>query len=295
LIAALTAIAGAVVLAQQARDVPQVLKAGTGSIAGRIVSDGSPPQPVRRASVMLSEQVGAYGARMFVSDDEGRFEFTNLPAGRYLITATKAAYLPTAYGVTKPMRTGSQPTGTAIVLNDGQRMTDVTLRITRGAVITGLITGPDGRPIQSALVYLGYFIRSGASGARRLTTLSNGSTYTDARGVYRLFGIPPGDYYLISAAGPTTEAETTTEADVQRALELARGGPASSGVTAQSATARRPTVGYLPTFHPGTASIADATPVTLTAGEERGHDRGVGGPQERRQSGHAIDVEEHQL
>jgi len=75
----------------------------TAVIAGRVVSATAPGEPVRRVTVTLSGATGNR-PRAAVTDDAGRFAFPALPAGSYQLSAWKAAYLPTAYGVTRPAK-----------------------------------------------------------------------------------------------------------------------------------------------------------------------------------------------
>ena len=246
------------------RDAASTMPARTGSasIAGLVV-DALSSQPVRRATVVVTDSASSSGSRLAVTDDHGRFAFEGLPSGRYVVTATKAAYLPTAFGVSKPMRLGSVPTGTAIALTEGEKIPDVTLRITRGGVITGTVHGSDGRPARRVGVGLVYVTRAPFSGERTLASVPSANTFTDARGVYRIYGLPPGEY--IAAVAPTGgpgsgDHEATTEAELQRAAAATQ--PGRSGN-------RRPTFGYAPMFYPGTTRAADASPIVLSAGEER--------------------------
>jgi hypothetical protein len=163
---AAVAFATAVVAARQvtpARDASgpaPPMRAGTASISGRVVADGPAAEPIRRVTVIANEQVSGLGARRVVTDDLGRFDLSELPAGRYLVSATKAAYLPTAYGVTKPMRPGAVFTGTAIVVQEGQRLADVTIRMTRGSVVAGIVRSQDGQPVRGVSLSLFYFRRA---------------------------------------------------------------------------------------------------------------------------------------
>ena len=91
---------------------------GTAALAG-IVIDGE-KQPVRRASVSISGDMRLN--RRTVTDDAGRFQFADLPAGRFTITAAKAGYPETSYGAKRPFRTGS-----GVMLAEGQRLTDIQL------------------------------------------------------------------------------------------------------------------------------------------------------------------------
>ena len=126
-------------LQAQQRDTPAIVATGTGSIAGRIVSDDATPRPVRRAIVTITGDLPA--ARSAITDDEGRFVFGSVPAGRFGINAAKAAYLPASYGALRPGRLGTQ-----LQLAQGEQAT-VTIRMARGGVISGRLTDGIGAPM----------------------------------------------------------------------------------------------------------------------------------------------------
>jgi len=186
---------------RQVRDAgatAQTARTGSGSISG-VVVDGVTGAPVRRVTVVASDQSGAINAqRVSVTEDDGRFVFRGLPAGRFVILGTKPTYLPTAYGVIKPMRPGSTPTGTAIALADGQQFTDATLRITRGCVVTGVVRGTDGQPVRGATIAIAYATRAPMTGDRVLSTLQTNGTVTrsdDSIGPYSSRGPTWNDKY----------------------------------------------------------------------------------------------------
>lgn len=262
---------------RDARQKAASVQTGSALISGTVV-DGVAGTPIRRAIVSISDQTSGFGSRTTVTEDDGSFAFRNLPAGRFLVTGTKAAYLPTAYGVNKPMRPGSVPTGSAIALSEGQQSADIVLRMTRGGVVTGVVRGPDGRPLRGATVSLAYSLRAPLTGERTLALAPGGGAVTDVRGAYRLFGVPPGEYVASVrlaefTAGVTNDLESTTDGDVRRLRDLAAGrsaGPAGAAATTTAAAPRRPTYGYATVFYPGTTALADAAPITLDPGEERG-------------------------
>jgi uncharacterized protein (DUF2141 family) len=263
------------------RDAGRTLAAppatGTVVLAGIVMTDDVESRPIRRATVMIGNNPNMSGGRLTVTDDEGRFRFAGLPAGRYVVTATKPGYVPAAYGTRRPMRTGEPQTGTAIAVEDGQQVTDLILRILRGAVITGTIRGIDGQPARGISVGLLQWRPAPPAGVRILTAVrtANVDSVTDARGVYRIFGLPPGEYFVAAFPPSAANLEQTRDVDLLRALEPSRTRPgiAAAGMPAGVATASalpRPAVGFAPMFYPGTSSRAGAAPIALRASEVRG-------------------------
>jgi hypothetical protein len=76
------------------------------------------------------------------TDLDGRYEFANLPAGRYNVSASKGAYLTTMWGQQKPMGLS-----TPIDLAPGQTLERVDFSLPRGGVITGRILDEFGEPL----------------------------------------------------------------------------------------------------------------------------------------------------
>jgi uncharacterized protein (DUF2141 family) len=244
---------------------------GTASLSGTIVTDTRDERPVRRALVSLAAPDALAGGRQVLTDDTGRFTFVNLPAGRYMLAASKPGMIRAAFGAKRPERPGS-----AIQVVDGQQMTGVKLRMLPGAVIAGTVRDPAGQPIAGARAYIMRYGFSYQSGERELHQAAAGlGEPTDDRGQYRVYGLPPGEYVVVVMATPMgprggTAVHQTTAADVQWALRLMR--PAVPTTVQPAATAppsAGPDVDYAPIFHPGTADQANATTITLTAGQER--------------------------
>jgi len=73
---------------------------GTSRIRGRVlVADTG--QPARRATVNISAPE-VRGNRVATTDMDGRFEFLNLPPGRYSINTSKGGFIGLSYGQTRP-------------------------------------------------------------------------------------------------------------------------------------------------------------------------------------------------
>jgi len=253
----LTAIAIAALAASlyagQVRDAT-----GTAVISGVVVTDSSSPEPLRRAAVRLAGAAGT-STRLIGTDDNGRFAFTALPAGSYTLSAARAGYVTTFHGSSRP---GRGP-GVPVAVADGARV-DVTMRILRGAVITGTMSDVRGNPMPDIAIHA---VELGPGGAA-----TPARAMTDHLGVYRIFGLPPGDYLVaaIPRLGPvggsmaiTGDVVSVTDAEAQ----WARAGGGAGSVATRPAAGRP--VAYAPVFYPGTADAAGAAIVKVNPGEER--------------------------
>ncbi len=235
-----------------ARDVPaQPARVdGTGRISGRVLTTDT-GRPVRRARVLLNAPE-LPGGRGTLTDGEGGFDFTGLPAGRYILAASKSGFVTLAYGQRRPL----QP-GTPLQLQDAQQLTGIELRLPRGSVIAGRVYDETGDPLPGATVrVLAYRY---AQGSRQLVPA--GSAQSDDRGEYRVWGLNPGDYYVTALA---------------RNVGLGRGGrglppfaPNAGGPPPQLELAdQAEPSGYAPTYYPGVESVVQAQPITVALGAE---------------------------
>jgi Carboxypeptidase regulatory-like domain len=250
---------------QPARDTAAATTTGTAVVSGVLVTDEADPKPIRRARVTLGSDASGWTV---VSDEGGAFEFTSLPAGQYLLRATKEGYVRAAYGARHP-----EGAGTPLAVGEGAQVTGLTLRMLRGAVITGVVRDERGRPVNAPVSVLRWEIRNGA----RVLTLDGDATPTDDRGVYRLWGLPPGEYLVrvgefSARIGEPSGIRQITSADIQRArAAVASGRPlAPASPTPAAAPLPNPPVRtYVPVYYPGVTDPMAATWITLAPGEER--------------------------
>jgi hypothetical protein len=160
---------------------------GSAEISGTVALAGG-SAPIRRAQVNLSAQA-IRNQRTLVTDDKGHFAFTSLPTGRYSLSASKPGYVTTTYGAKKAGRPG-----TPIQLADGQKFDRATILMPRGSVLTGTVVDEANEPTPGTQVRAyRYVMRTGEKSLQQ-----DGSASTDDRGVYRVYGLQPGDY-LVSA------------------------------------------------------------------------------------------------
>jgi hypothetical protein len=206
---------------------------GTAVIRGQIVAADT-GAPIRRAQVRISSPE-ARESRVAATDAQGRFEVKELPAGRYTINASKGGFVTLQYGQRRPSESG-----TPIELGDGQTFEKLTMALPRGSVIGGRITDEFGEPVANASVIAMRY--SYAGGGRRLTAAPGSSSRdtTDDQGHYRLFGLPPGEYFVSATL---------------------RSGPEAADPTGEVS-------GYAATYYPGTPNMNEASRVTLAVSQE---------------------------
>jgi len=262
---------------QQPRDprerVPTVV-VGKGTISGRVVVADS-GQPARRARVTLSGGTEVGGSRSLMTDDLGRFAFNALPEGRFNLSASKPGHLNASYG----QRLLGRP-GTPIQLADGQRL-EVQLQMSRGGVITGTVLDEHGEAIPNTPVRaLRYVMQSG-----QRTLQSAGNAQTDDRGVYRIYGLQPGDHivYATPRNSAATEVADRMREELKVLTERMQTPSASNQPEAQAMldkisemrgmvpSSDEAISGYAPVYYPGTTAPSSAVTVTVGPGEEKGN------------------------
>ena len=243
------------------------MAAGTGVIAGVVVTGESPAQPVRKAIVTISGPA-LPNSRTAITDSAGKFAIGELPEGRFTITVKKAAYIPGAYGATRPGRPG-----TPLALSAGQRA-DVTLEIARAAVLAGAIRDQQGEPVPG--VQVGALKIPGSGAVANLFSTADMTT-TDDRGVYRLFGLLPGEYVVAAVPRVTGSGEIGSRSAAEMdatLLALQRragrsGSPPPPGAAPVSPPPPSSSFSYAPTYFPGSTVFAGATRIRLGPGDER--------------------------
>jgi protocatechuate 3,4-dioxygenase beta subunit len=124
------------------RDAAESAKTGTAIIRGRVLAADT-GKPLRRARIQLTAPELAGAPRNTSTDADGRYEFMELPAGRFTIRVTRSGYLSLAYGQRRP-REAAKP----LQLADQEVLERVDVALPRMAVISGRIVDEMGDPIE---------------------------------------------------------------------------------------------------------------------------------------------------
>jgi len=212
---------------------------GTATLRGHVFAADT-GQPLRKAQVRIMQQIDvtpgpalvARENRLATSDAQGAYEFKELHAGRYTIMANKGSYVSMQYGQTRLTEPGKP-----IQILDNQTIERVDFSLPRGGVITGRILDEFGEPLSEVMVAPERF--QYVQGQRRLVPAGR-TVSTNDLGEFRIFAVPPGQYYLQATW---------------------RVGGMFGGNTDDR-------TGYAPMYFPGTVDVAQAQRLTIAIGTE---------------------------
>jgi hypothetical protein len=166
--------------------------------------------------------------RTCFADGEGHFQFDGVTGNSLALTAQKPGYF------------GDEelPAHSVQFVSVGPNSNSVVLKLSPSSAIVGRILDAADQPVEHMPVQLAN--RNVRDGRRRLEL--RGSQQTDEDGKFRFANLMPGSYYLM--AGPGT--------DDSRLL----------------AEGQLPKTGYPSVYYPGVPTLASASPLQLTAGQQ---------------------------
>ena len=204
------------------------------SVSGR-VTDGEHGVPGLTVTLISADPGQRFRSVARVrTDGDGRFLLSNVPPGRYQLMTSAPAYV--VQGVAD-----NYPPGRPLTLLAGEEVKDLDFRVERGAVITGRVTDGDGNPVISEPVTVAQVETTGQQFSTR-GGLDMRDRMTDDRGVYRIYGLPPGRYRV----------------------SVGQAGEEGGGVSVSFSRRRI----FQRTYYPGVTEQAQARVVELKAGDE---------------------------
>jgi 5-hydroxyisourate hydrolase-like protein (transthyretin family) len=214
-------------------------KEETCRISGMVLKamDGA---PLKGATVRLENGEDHEHTIATKTAGDGRFELRNVPAGRYKVIVSRNGYVEMEHGQKKL----SDP-GAAFTLSPGQTRTDFLFKLIPAAVIAGRVFNEDGEPEPNASVTASR--ETYQEGRKTLTPFAQQST--DDLGAFRLFGLPPGRYFVSA---------------MERQWGKVVGDKEFSGAPSQAGSEQ----GYAKTYYPGTPDLARAAAINVKEGDE---------------------------
>jgi uncharacterized surface anchored protein len=216
-----------------------------GSIEGQVMNlkAGSPLKKASVQLVMMNPGGGGRGQmqvrKLAETDEQGRFVFPGLDAGKYQLSAERQGFLRQNYGARK--YSGG---GTPVLVAEGQNLKAIVFQLSPQAVITGKLLDEDGEGLAGQTVRaLRYDYRGGTRQWSMVATAQ-----TSDIGEFRLPNLEPGRYLVSSSAWKGVA--------ILRQLQSSEPLPSA------------PDMMYATTYYPSTMNASTAIPIDVGAGDE---------------------------
>lgn len=154
------------------------------SVSGHVTIAGKSAAGITVVATASSTFFDAKTVSKTTTDDEGNYKLTGLAPGRLSIFPLSKAFILKAGDDYKRAEQ-------AVNVGEGEALTKVDFELVRGAVITGRITDADGRPLIGERVNV---VMEGRPEPGTQMMLDGNRNQTDDRGIYRIYGLRPGNY-----------------------------------------------------------------------------------------------------
>jgi Carboxypeptidase regulatory-like domain len=164
--------------------------AGVSRIAGTVVNAVS-GSPLPRTRISIQDARNPQNTQWTITSDDGRFEFAQLPPGKYEVRGAKRGFIAAGYEQHEQF-------STAIVTGVGLDTEHLVLRLAPVATLSGKVLNEAGEPEQSAIVSL--YVEDRSSGVDRIQYIQEEGT--DDQGTYEFWPLDAGTYFLAAKASP---------------------------------------------------------------------------------------------
>ena len=210
-------------------------------VAGIVLNDAD-GTPLGRTRVSLAEVRDRRKAESVITGADGRFEFRNVPAGKFSLEGARRNFLRTTYQ-------WHEGFSTAIVTGAGLETENLVLRLIPFGSIAGKIVDEAGEPVRNARVKL--YMRNRQFGRDRVVTY--GFAQSDDEGKYEFMDLIPAEYFVSVKATPwyAVYPGWVTENGVKTRVET---------------VAPELNVAYATTFYNGATEADAATPIQIEKG-----------------------------
>jgi hypothetical protein len=211
-------------------------------VAGIVVNEAD-GAPLGRTRVSLAEVQDRRKAVSVITGEDGRFEFRDVPAGKFSLEGARRNFLITTYQ-------WHEGFSTAIVTGAGLETENLVLRMVPFGSISGKVIDEAGEPVRNARMKL--YMQNRQFGQDRVVTY--GYAITDDDGKYEFSELIPADYFVSAAARPW--------------YAVYPGWVDENGVrTRVDTVAPELNVAYATTYFNGATEAEGATPISVEKGE----------------------------
>jgi protocatechuate 3,4-dioxygenase beta subunit len=157
------------------------------SVSGRITLHGKGIAGIA-VSVRLNSAPRPAPEIKAATDPDGTYRISGIPPGSYSVSPMAPAYVFSDSG-------SSRGQGKTLLLSEGEAVQGVDFSIERGGVIAGKVTDADGKPVVEERLTL-LPVDPNQQNQQASGVISANGSQTDDRGMYRIYGLPPGSYKI---------------------------------------------------------------------------------------------------
>jgi hypothetical protein len=183
----------------------------TGSVQGLVLAQDT-QSPMRFAEVQFDPATPAEGRNRggglerVRTEVDGSFSAANVPVGDYYVTASATGYIPERELLLAKVNAGADPaqllSSLPLVHVSSGGLSNVTVTLERGAVLTGRLLWEDGSPVAGLAVSANHVNQKTnqlPASLPQLPQFGNSSfALTDDRGNFRIAGLAGGDYVVLA-------------------------------------------------------------------------------------------------
>jgi hypothetical protein len=228
---------------QTASAAQSSLSGGSYKISGAVINKVT-SSPLALARISIADAKNSANSASVITSENGKFEFSGVPAGKYSLTGEKRGFITAAYDQHEEF-------STAIVTGAGLDTESLTLRLASNAVIAGKVLDEAGEPVRHATIALYHDDHS--SGVDQIRHIRG--TVTDDQGAYEITSLRPGTYFVSASAAPWYAIHPSSRGENQRPSQE------------PSAADRSLDVAYPLTFYADVTDSDDATPIPIRGGD----------------------------
>ena len=164
----------------------------TGSISGHVTIDGKAAAGIPIAAVAGNNINHRDSAARAITDVEGYYLLSGLATGQYQIWTLTPGFV--AAPGTSSNYYSYYGSIKSIFLNTNEAVANVDLKLIRGGVMTGRVMTDKNKPVVGEAVSLQSLDERGNPLPGTFGSAYDQMYQTDDRGIYRIYGLPPGRY-----------------------------------------------------------------------------------------------------
>ena len=223
-------------------------------IAG-VISSAGEGHPLSRARVSLQDVKKPQNQIFMITGEDGRFAFTNLPAGKYSLLGAKRGYISANYDQHEQF-------STAIVTGAGLDTENLALRLISTAVLTGHVFDESGEPVRNATVTLWRDDHTAGIGRTVRVRVDN----SDDQGSFEFAPLNAGTYFVSVVAKPWYAVHPPSFRQTGAADDSSSVDRFADRIQVEPRVDRSLDVVYLPTYYAEQPKLTTPRPSLFAAG-----------------------------